>query len=98
MRILHLDLETSPITAYVWGLWKQNISLKQIIDTSRVMCFAAHWEGAKGKPEFYSEWQDGHEAMIRKLFELISEADAVVTYNGKSFDLPVANREFLLGY
>ena len=96
MKILHLDEETSPITAYVWGLWKQNVSLNQIIDTSRVMCFAAKWEGGSGKPMFFSEWKDGHEAMIRKLHSLIDEADAVVTYNGKRFDLPVANREFVL--
>ena len=96
MKILHLDLETAPITAYVWGLWKQNISLKQIIDTSRVMCFAAKWDGEKGKPVFYSEWGDGHEQMIVKLFELVNEADAVCSYNGKRFDIPVANREFLL--
>jgi RNase P subunit RPR2 len=96
LKILHLDLETAPITAYVWGLWKQNISLKQIIDTSRVMCFAAKWQDERGKPSFYSEWRDGHESMIRALFELVNEADAIVTYNGKNFDLPVANREFLL--
>jgi DNA polymerase elongation subunit (family B)/predicted RNA-binding Zn-ribbon protein involved in translation (DUF1610 family) len=60
------------------------------------MCFAAQWEGQKGKPMFYSEWQHGHKEMIEALHSLLSEADAVCGYNINRFDLPVANREFLL--
>jgi len=34
--------------------------------------------------------------MIRAAHELLSEADAVVTYNGDKFDLPKLNGEFVL--
>jgi hypothetical protein len=34
--------------------------------------------------------------MLRKIHDLISEADAVVHYNGTRFDIPVLNKEFLL--
>jgi DNA-directed RNA polymerase subunit RPC12/RpoP len=34
--------------------------------------------------------------MLRKIHDLISEAEAVVHYNGTRFDIPVLNKEFLL--
>jgi len=94
-KILILDIETSPATAYVWGLFKQNISINQLIESSRPICFAAKWYGERGI-RFHSDWTDGHDGMIRAAHELISEADAVVGYNSDRFDLPKLQGEFLL--
>lgn len=94
MKVLALDIETAPNTAHVWGLFKQNISINQIQQTGRVMCFSAKWVGARGKPEFYSEWHDGEVAMLNRAWELLDEADVVLSYNGKSFDMPMLNRDF----
>src|SRR6185312_9194312 len=45
------------------------------------------------------EWRgrkpDGHKRMIRRAWKLLNEADAVVHYNGKRFDVPRLQREFL---
>jgi len=96
MKILFLDIETAPNTAHVWGLFKQNVGLNQIMDTSRTLCFAAKWLGQKGQPEFWSEHDNGREAMIERVHNLLEEADAVVTYNGERFDLPILNKEFVM--
>lgn len=94
MNILGLDIETAPNTAHVWGLFNQNIGINQIQQTGRVMCFAAKWY--KRKPvTFVSEFHDDHAEVVIKAHELLDEADAVLTYNGKKFDLPTLNREFL---
>jgi uncharacterized protein YprB with RNaseH-like and TPR domain len=45
---------------------------------------------------FYSDWGDGHQAMLESVHALLSEADAVVTYNGDRFDLPKLHGEFLV--
>jgi hypothetical protein len=90
-----LDIETKPVLAYTWGLFKQNISLDQIVDHGGVLCVGAKWLG-KAATEFYSEWEHGHEEMIRKTYSLLSEADAVITYNGDRFDLPKLKGEFAL--
>ena len=37
MKILLLDTETSPNTAFVWGLFNENIPLARLIDTSEVL-------------------------------------------------------------
>ncbi len=95
VKILGLDIETAPNTAHVWGLFKQNIGTNQILDTGRVMCFAARWVGDEGKPVFRSEFHHGHKETIKAARELMDEADAVLTYNGERFDLPTLNREFV---
>jgi predicted RNA-binding Zn-ribbon protein involved in translation (DUF1610 family) len=45
---------------------------------------------------FFSTFHDGKEGMVRAIYSLIDEADVLVTYNGKKFDLPHLNREFIL--
>ena len=94
MKTLAIDIETAPNTAHVWGLFNQNVGISQIMQTGRVMCFAAKWVGQKGVT-FYSEHTHGHRATIDAAYALIGEADAVLTYNGRSFDLPTLNREFV---
>jgi hypothetical protein len=94
-RILVIDMETKPALAYVWGLFNQNIGISQLITPSAPICFAAKFVGEK-KIHFYSDWGDGHDQMIKAAYDLLSEADAVVTYNGDSFDLKKFQGEFLL--
>jgi DNA-directed RNA polymerase subunit RPC12/RpoP len=94
MNILEIDIETAPNTAHVWGLFNQNIGINQIQQTGRVMCWAAKWYGQK-PVEFMSEYHDDHAATIKRAHELLDEADAVMSYNGKRFDMPTLNREFL---
>lgn len=94
MRILFIDLETSPITAHTWGLWQQNISIKQIVESTEVMCFGARWKGTK-KVIFKSVHHDGKKAMLEELHALMDEADAIVGWNSKAFDHKHIRREFL---
>ena len=47
MKILILDIETSPHTGFHWGLFQQNISIGQLIESSTVLCWAAKWLGEK---------------------------------------------------
>jgi hypothetical protein len=59
------------------------------------MCFAAKWYGTRGLI-FDAEWQSSHKKMVSHAHRLLSECDAVIHYNGRSFDIPVLNKEFLL--
>lgn len=95
MRILLLDIETSPNTAHVWGLWDQNIGLNQILETSRVLCYSCKWYGQR-EVFFDSVYQSSETAMLKGVHKLLSEADAVVHYNGTKFDIPTLNKEFVL--
>jgi hypothetical protein len=95
MKILLMDLETSPMTALVWGLWDQNISPNHIIDSSYVLCYAAKW--LKSDEVFFdSVHKSKPKAMLKGIHKLLEEADVVIHYNGRRFDIPVINKEFLL--
>lgn len=94
MRILHLDIETSPHTAFVWGLFKETVPIQRLIETGRTMCVAAKWHKQSGV-KFFAEWQEGHKEMMLALRDMMTEADLVVHYNGDKFDLPTINKEFV---
>lgn len=93
MRTLYIDIETSPAQAFVWGAFKQFISLDQIIEDPRILCFAARWAGEK-RGVFYSEYEHGRKGMLEAAHRLLTEADVVVHYNGKRFDVPWLMGEF----
>ncbi|MBX6360075.1 MAG: ribonuclease H-like domain-containing protein [Acidobacterium ailaaui] len=94
MKRLVLDIETSPILAYSWGLWNQNIGINQIKRPSRMISVAAKWYGEK-KVYFWSDFHSGHRAMVEGIYNLIGDADAVIHYNGERFDMKHLRREFL---
>ena len=94
MRVLLIDIETSPNLAHVWGLWNNNVSLNQLMESTEMLCFAAKWLGAESTT-FSSSHQDGREGMVRYAWHLLDQADVVMHYNGKSFDVPHLNREFI---
>ena len=95
MKILVIDIETRPNLAHVWGLWDQRVGLNQIVEVGTVICFAAKWHKSS-KVEFASDYHDGHDAMVKRAWTLLDDADAVVHYNGKAFDMKHLQREFLL--
>lgn len=94
-KILVLDIEWSPALAYVWRMWDENISPDQLIDHGGMLCFCAHWIGSRDF-EFYSEWEHGRKGMAEQALRLLTEADAVVTYNGDKYDLPKILGEIML--
>lgn len=94
-RILSLDIETSPVVAHAWGLFKQNIAISQIIERPRTICFGAKFQDQR-KVHFYSEYEHGRDEMIRAAHALLGEADVVMHYNGDRFDLPRLNTEFVM--
>jgi DNA polymerase elongation subunit (family B) len=95
MRILLLDIETSPNTAHVWGLWQQNVSINQLMESSYVLCYAAKWLG-EDDIYFDSVHQSKPKIMLKGIHALLESADAVIHYNGTKFDIPTLNKEFLL--
>jgi predicted RNA-binding Zn-ribbon protein involved in translation (DUF1610 family) len=95
MKILLLDIETSPNVAHVWGIWQQNVGLSQLLESSYTMCYSAKWLGEKDI-YFDSVHQSTPKSMLEGIHGLLEDADAVCHYNGTKFDMPTLNKEFLL--
>lgn len=92
-RILTLDIETAPALVWTFSLFKPYLTIDHVEEPDRVICFAAKWRDEE-RMQFFSEWQHGHDGMVEAAFDLLDEADIVVTYNGDGFDFPHLNREF----
>lgn len=95
LKILGMDIETVPAKVWTYDLFRPFISHKQIITPSRISCFSYQWKGSK-QVKFVSEYHDGREVMIQTLWDLLNEADVVVGYNSKRFDVPWVHGEFLV--
>jgi hypothetical protein len=93
-RILSLDVENSPHLVYSYDLWGANISPDKIVEPARLLCWAGKWYG-KSSVIFASEYHDGVESMLDQLWQVLDEADIIVTYNGVRHDLPIILRTLL---
>jgi len=97
-KVLLIDIETSPNLVHVWQMWQVDVNSDHIVSPVRMLCFSAKWLGDE-EVLFYSEFHDGKARMLDALWQLLDEADIVMHYNGKKFDIPHINREFLMrGY
>jgi len=95
MKILLLDIETSPNVAHVWGIWQQNVGLSQLLESSYTMCYSAKWLDDE-QIYFDSVQKSDPKSMLEGIHGLLEQADAVVHYNGTKFDMPTLNKEFII--
>lgn len=94
LRRLFFDIEAAPSKAYIWGLKTRFVPLDHVAEDGYILCFSYYWEG-EDEVGFYSLWDHGYETMIQAAWDLLDEADHVITFNGKSYDVPMLNTDFL---
>lgn len=94
MKILYLDIETMYAEAQVWGLWKQNIPISMVTKPTRMFCYSALWDHEEDEDPFFLHEEQSY--WLTRLWQLLDEADVVIHYNGKNFDIPFINRHFML--
>jgi hypothetical protein len=94
MKVLEIDIETKPNRGWFFETRKAFISDDMIEDPIAILCWDARWQH-ETKHIFRSLRKHGREKMMEDLWLLLDEADVVVHYNGKRFDIPHINREFL---
>lgn len=95
-KVLTLDIENSPSRGYFWSIWKQNIGLNQIDKDWYMLTWAAKWhheDEIMGDSIFH--YKEEYKAnprsdyyILLSLRDLLDEADIVVGWNSKAFDIP----------
>ena len=100
IKILLLDIETTPIKAWVWSRWKQNIYLDQTISEWFMLSWSAKW---LFDTEIMSEvltkkevLREDDKRICSSIWKLIDEADIVIAHNGMAFDEKKLNARFLV--
>lgn len=97
-RIKTLDIETSPIVAYVWSLWKVNIGLNQIVTEWSILSYCVKDLGNKKvRYEDTSNKADPRDdyALLCALHAELTDCDIVIAQNGKAFDMKKINARFI---
>lgn len=97
-RILLLDVETKPLTSFVWGLWENNVALNQIKEDWSILSWSAKWLGEDEvfyEDNRHSDNLEDDKELLRGIWKLIDEADILVGHNIKSFDEKRLNARFI---
>ena len=99
-RILILDIETSPMVTFVWGLYKQRLNPNQIVKDWSIISWSAKW---LFEDKVMGEVVTGEEAnaredwrIISEAWHLLDEADILIGQNVQSFDRRKLNARFIL--
>lgn len=100
-KVLVLDIETSPMTAHVFGLKDQNIGLNQILKDWSVLAWAAKWLGDSPSKIMYKDVRNNKDLsddkeLVSEMWKLLDEADIVITQYGSGFDAPKLNARFIM--
>lgn len=99
-RVLILDIETSPLEVYVWELKDQYVGLNQMIKDWHIMAWSAKWLGEPASTIQYRDLRGvegrNDQSILQPLWNLLNEADVVITQNGKAFDSKKINARFML--
>lgn len=108
-KVLILDIETSPLLSYTWDIWQQDISLGQIQKEWNILSWSAKWlKNPKTKQVFgphdkvmYADLRkskniENDTSILQGIWNLIDDADIILTQNGKRFDIKKLNAKFIL--
>lgn len=93
-KILTLDIETQRAIVESFDLWPNAIGIDRVRVPTRILCFAAKWHD-EDEVQFFSAWDEDrnynvkprqYRQMLQAAWDLLNEADVVVTWNGNRFD------------
>jgi hypothetical protein len=101
--VVTLDIETSPLMGYTWGIWEQNVI--EVVKRSSVLCASWKFLGdskvhnvAQCDAPDYKPGVENDRFVMQALRDVLDQADIVVTQNGDAFDIPIIRtRLFELG-
>jgi DNA polymerase elongation subunit (family B) len=100
LKCLVVDIETAPMTAYIWNLKDQYVDMKQLKTDWHVMAWGAKWLGDPPEKLIYRDQRNARrlendKPLLQELWKLMNEADIIITMNGQAFDCPKLNARFM---
>lgn len=101
-KVLVFDIETAPLSSYVWGIWNQNIGTNMDMIQSEwfILTWSAKWlfsdEIISAKLTSQEAIEEDDSRIVKDLWDIVNEADVLIAHNGKKFDIKKINTRFLL--
>lgn len=101
-RILLLDIETTPLEAFIWQtqVWKARVGDESVISRWFMLTWAAKWLFSEDimsmKLDGDEVEQENDKRIVEGLWKVLNEADIVIAHNGDTFDVPNINTRFIV--
>lgn len=100
-KVLIFDIETAPILGHVWSLWDNNLGLNQVMTDWHILSWSAKWLHDGPSKVMYKDQRGQKDVtddsdLLKGIWELLDDADVVITQNGISFDCKKLNARFIL--
>lgn len=92
IKTLLIDIETSPLISYTWGIYEQDVIKR--IQSYTILSVAYKWIGKS--TQVLSIDRQTELSLLKKLHKLMNEADVIVAHNGDSFDIKKINARFII--
>lgn len=105
IKVLAYDLEVTPLRGYAYSTFQTNII--EIDQPSYILCFSYAWidlhrdefeaevVSLRDFPKTYKKDKTNDVEVVRRLHQLFSDADAVISFNGDNFDHKISRTAFL---
>jgi uncharacterized protein YprB with RNaseH-like and TPR domain len=101
-KILLLDIETTPLEAYVWQMqiWKARINDDSVISRWFMLTWSAKWlfsgEVKSMRLTGKEVKKENDSRIVKGIWDMLNEADIVIAHNGDHFDVPNINTRFIV--
>lgn len=99
-KILFIDIETAPTVIHAWGAYDVNAVAVQ--KSWYILSFSIKWSGDKkpttyALPDFplYATQPENDRDLIKKLWDVLDEADLVIGHNSDKFDIKKINARMI---
>jgi hypothetical protein len=92
LKLLSLDIETTPALSWHYSMFNVNFGLSQVERKPEMLMWASHWYG-EPLSTTKAYWAEDPES-LETLWHQLDEATHVMGYNSDRFDLPWINAEF----
>lgn len=97
-KFLFIDCETSPVTGTAWGIYEQDLLWHEM---GEILMMGYMWGGEKRAHILSQRQYDGwtknrsrERRLMEDIFNVLDEADVVIGYNAKKFDIKQINARF----
>jgi len=100
-RILLLDIETTPLEAYIWQMqvWKARVNDESVISRWFMLTWSAKWlfgsEVMSNRLTGEEVNEENDSRIVANLWTVLDMADIVIAHNGDNFDIPNINTRFI---
>lgn len=97
MKLLTLDIEMMPNTVHVWDLRNIHyVAPSQVVEYAHFACAAYKFLNEPIQFVYADRYMPDHGDAegLGMLWEAMNQADAIITFNGKKFDIPRLNSAF----